>query len=607
MPSNRPIRIASCSGSASDRRHGMYSLASNYQNDPVEVIMGDWMSEANMTSRAWTKTFNDGDSYEPTFLESLVPSLLLIAKHKIKVITNAGATDTQKLYHVVGDLVRKQSLDLKVCWVSGDEVLSQVLELQQSGESSFKNVYTGEALQDWKFKPIYAQAYLGGMGISTALQHGADIVICGRVSDASPVIGAAHWWHSWNRSDLKFLANAFVAGHLIECSTYITGGNFTGFRSFEKSGWEDIGFPIAEISKTGEVIITKQKNTGGLVSRDTCTSQLLYEIQGPWYFNSDVTAILDGIWFEELDKDRVALHGVKGDLPPSTTKVGITADGGYQAEFHWFLVGLNIEDKARMIETQIRKILAPQSKDFTLLHFQTYGSAAENPINQPSATVDLRIFVQARKEASLSPQNFLRPCLDVIMQAYPGATPHLDFRQGFPKQVFEYYVTLLPQSAVDHKVHLHTGEVIRIPPPPKSKTWPHTQPSTPTTQFPILLDSFGPTETAPLGTLVHARSGDKGSDANVGFWVRSDEEFEWLRTLLSVDTIKKLLADEYNGKEIDRFELPKARAVHFLLHDHLDRGVSCTSSYDFLGKNVAEFLRARHVEIPVKFLYQPKL
>ena len=144
---------------------------------------------------------------------------------------------------------------------------------------------------------------------------------------------------------LNELANAFVTGHLIECSNYVCGGNFTGFKSLEWKGWHDIGYPIAEISKNGQCIITKNKGSGGEVSTQTCTSQLLYEIQGPWYFNSDVTAILDDLWFEQIGTDRVALRGVKGALPPATTKIGITAKGGYQAEVHWFLCGLDIHDK----------------------------------------------------------------------------------------------------------------------------------------------------------------------------------------------------------------------------------------------------------------------
>lgn len=269
-----------------------------------------------------------GDSYEPTFVEALEPALQDIAKYKIKVAVNAGASDTKLLAKVVTDMVKSQDLHLNVAYVSGDEVFPAVQRALKEQKSKFTNVCTGETLSDWKFEPIYAQAYLGGLGIAAALQEGADIVVCGRVSDASPCIGAAFWWHSWTRDMLYELANAFVTGHLIECSNYVCGGNFTGFKSLEWKGWHDIGYPIAEIHKNGQCIITKNKGSGGEVSTQTCTSQLLYEIQGPWYFNSDVTAILDELYFEQIGTDRVALRGVKAGLPPSTTKIGITAKGG---------------------------------------------------------------------------------------------------------------------------------------------------------------------------------------------------------------------------------------------------------------------------------------
>jgi hypothetical protein len=542
------------------------------------------------------------DAYEPTFLEALEPALPYIAKYRIKVAVNAGASDTQKLHAVVEGMVKAKGLKLSVAWISGDEVLPKLLEARKRGESLFENICTGEKLDDWKFEPIYAQAYLGGLGIAKAFEKGADIVVCGRVSDASPVIGAAYWWHNWRRSNLDKLANAFVAGHLSECSSYSTGGNYTGFKDLECLGWTNIGYPIVEISQSGDVVVTKNKGSGGEVSVNTLTSQFLYEIQGPWYFNSDVTAVLDDISFEQLSMNRVALRGIRGALPPPTTKVGITAKPLYQAEMHWFITGLDVPSKVRMIEQQIRAQMTPHMHNFSRLDFQTIGTCAENPTNQNAATVDFRVIAQARKAEDLAPTKFVRPCIDPIMCAYPGATPHLDLRQAFPKEVFEYYVTLLPQSAIEHKVHWASDEAINIPPPSETKTYPKYQPTQDQTSNPFPLSSFGATIRSPLGTIVHARSGDKGSDCNVGFWVRYQDEYAWLQNLLSVDTMKYLLADEYKGGRIERCEFGGLRAVHFLLKDHLDRGVSCTTNVDFLGKNCAEYLRSRWVDVPLKFL-----
>jgi hypothetical protein len=501
------------------------------------------------------KTDNAGDAYEPTFLESLGPALNDIAKYGIKVAVNAGASDTQLLHKVVTDMVKSKGLELKVAWISGDEVFPAVQRAIKEGKNTFENISTGAPLADWEHEPLYAQAYLGGIGIAAALANGADIVVCGRVSDASPVIGAACWWHGWERDQLDELANAFVAGHLIECSNYVCGGNFSGFKSLESKGWHDIGYPIAEISRSGQVVITKNVGSGGEVSTQTCTSQFLYEIQGPWYYNSDVTAVLDQVFFEQIGTDRVAVRNVKGTPPPPTTKVGLTAKGGYQAESHWFLCGLDIEEKARMLETQIRYLLKPHSDKFSKLEFTINGTAGTDARNQNAATVDFRIFVQAAKESDIAPTKFLRNTIDNIMEGYPGATIHMDLRQGFPKPIYEYYVTLLPQADVEHKVHLWDGRILDISPPTQTKTYPAQQPSEPAAQN-LKATRFGKTVKGPLGWIVHARSGDKGSNANVGFWVRHRDEWEWLRSLLSVETIQALLADEYKtGKKIVSFPI----------------------------------------------------
>jgi hypothetical protein len=413
------------SGSTSDRRHAFKSFAQNYPSDPVDVIIGDWMSEANMSTLAGKKADGLGAASEPTFLEALQPALDLVAQHRIKVAVNAGGSDTELLFDEVVKMIGCAKLSLKVAWIEGDDFLDVVRQKMELGDERFENMCTGESLKNWPFEPIAAQAYLGGLGIAEAFRNGADIVICGRASDASPVIGAAYWWHEWTRNHLEEMANAFVAGHMIECSNYVCGGNFSGFK--ELHSLRGIGYLIAEIGKTDETIITKQKGTGGTVSEDTCKAQLLYEIQGPWYFNSDVTAILGEIGFEQLSADRVMIRGVKFGPPPPTTKVGIAAKGGFQAEMHPFLVGRDIEAKAQILEEQIRLALGNSSK-FQVLSFSLNGSAAENPSDQNSATVDFRVFAQARELETLLPNRFLRPVMDLIMCTYPGCTFHLNFR-----------------------------------------------------------------------------------------------------------------------------------------------------------------------------------
>lgn len=215
-----------------------------------------------------------------------------------------------------------------------------------------------------------------------------------------------------------------------------------------------------------------------------------------------------------------------------------------------------------MLESQVRHRL--DTSKYHTLKFRKNGSCPSNPSNQDSATVDLRIFVQSNEESAVSTANFLRPCTDVIMQSYPGATFAVDARQATPKAYYEYFVAILPQIAAKHVCHVPSkGLHIAIDPPVDTEDFLFDQPSYETTE-PISLANLGPTTRGPLGYIVHARSGDKGSDCNVGFFVRHADEWDWLRSLLTVDKIKELLEEDYEGNDIFRFELPEIWGKSFL-------------------------------------------
>tara|TARA_R110002003_G_scaffold58_15_gene5219 strand:+ start:851 stop:1633 length:783 start_codon:yes stop_codon:yes gene_type:complete len=240
--------------------------------------------------------------------------------------------------------------------------------------------------------------------------------------------------------------------------------------------------------------------------------------------------------------------------PPPTTKVGLTAKGGFQAEAHYFLCGLDLEEKAAMLERQVR--VALDESKFHCLKFRLNGRCRDNPYTQDSATVDLRIFAQSKDESALSTENFFRPVTNTIMQSYPGATFGVDARQAQPKPYFEYWVALLPQSSVKHVCYLPWKSLeVPIASPTDTQDFLYEQ-ETYETSKPIDLSSLTPTTRGPLGHIVHARSGDKGSDCNVGFFVRNADEWDWLRSILTVEKVRELLGGDDSGKPIFRFELP---------------------------------------------------
>jgi hypothetical protein len=274
-----------------------------------------------------------------------------------------------------------------------------------------------------------------------------------------------------------------------------------------------------------------------------------------------------------------------------------------------YLCGLNIEEKCKWTEEQIRYELGEEIlKKFTCLKFMQNGSSVVDARNQDVATVDFRIFAQSKDRELLrmrNPDGFFRRSMVTFLMSCPGASLGNDMRQAEGKPYYEYHPALLPQSAIPQRVHLlfdAPQKIIDIPLAPEFHTYDRQQPSYETTN-PVALDTWGPTVRMPLGTIALGRSGDKCSDCNVGFFVRHDDEYEWLRSVLTVAKIRELLGpEEDKGKPIDRFEMPNIKAVHFLLHDHLDRGYDACSTYDTLGKNCLEYLRAKTLEIPKKFI-----
>lgn len=375
------------------------------------------------------------------------------------------------------------------------------------------------------------------------------------------------WWHGWDRQkDFDQIAGSLICGHLVECAAYVTGGYYSGFKNLMDK-CENLGFPIAELNADGSCVITKEENgTGGEASVGTVSSQLLYEIQGPLYYGSDVTAELEGIKMEQIGKNRVLVSGVKGRPPPTTTKVGLTAVGGYQAEFHIYICGLDLEAKAEWIERQIRYSAGDSAKELSCFKFSLNGYCPDNPRNQDNATCDLRVFVQTKNKklvdkSTLDVPGFNRWCMDNGLQGCPGWTLGNDQRQSEGKIYYEYYVTLLAQSEVQHRVVLpwENNKVLDIAPCENTVDYPRDQPSY-ETKGAVDLDSFGPTTRGPMGWVVGGRSGDKASDANVGFYVRHDDEWDWLRSVLTIDKVKELLEDEYVGGKIERFEIPGIRA-----------------------------------------------
>jgi hypothetical protein len=338
---NAKVIIANCSGFFGDRLSAAREIV---QGGPIDFLTGDYLAELTMAILFRTKMKDPNGGYVSTFLKQMEQVMGECLDKKIRVVANAGGLNPKGLAAELARIAETLGLHPKIAYIEGDDLMGRLGELQAMGED-FIHMDKGITLKDSQAMTISANAYLGCWGIVKALDEGADIVVGGRLADASLVVGPAAWWHGWKQDDWDKLAGATTAGHIIECGAQATGGNYSFID--EVPSFRKVGFPIAEISENGSFVITKHPGTGGLVSVDTVKAQLLYEITDPRYLTPDLVARFDTIRISQEGKDRVLVEGVKGEPPTPTAKVCINTLGSYRNSMTVILTGLDIEKKAR--------------------------------------------------------------------------------------------------------------------------------------------------------------------------------------------------------------------------------------------------------------------
>ncbi|TGJ79634.1 hypothetical protein E0Z10_g9132 [Xylaria hypoxylon] len=619
-PARRPVRIANCSGAVSDSGDFMLAQATA---GPIDVITGDYLAEANLAQHAEAYAKGEHPGYASTAYDGLKKSLEIINEKRIKVVINGGGLNPKGLAEVIHKTASEKGYNLKIAYVEGDNLLPFIHDIVKpdsqgrlphfdSDNNQVKLAKdTDNFLQDPNKKIVAANAYLGCRAIRLGLEKGADIIICGRVADASPVMGAAQWWHGWKDDDFDKLAGALIAGHLIECSTYGTGANFAGFDQYSIQELLHLGCPIAEITETGQCIITKHKAMNGFVTEEVVKCQLLYELQGNIYLNSDVKADLTNVAVRQIGPNRVYVSGAKGYPPPPTTKLAVFYRGGWQGEFTVNATGYATKHKYDFHEAQLRTQLDEWGvmKDIDLLEFQRIGVPQENPRSQLEATTSLRLIIQTQHRETI--RRFHQAIWHNFMQHFPGLSCSLDARlSSVPVPFLGYFPALVAQSQIQESINIigHEGEVedsVVVGPPHITEKLAPRENYDPVSSR--ALSSFGPSKTIPFGDIILARSGDKGANVNIGFTPRKTydnaEVWEWLRSFLTKDRLKELMGDDWQDWfYVERVEFAKIRAVHFVVYGALGRGVSSSARLDSLGKGFAEWLRAVHVPVPVKFL-----
>ncbi|MCP4757613.1 MAG: DUF1446 domain-containing protein [Proteobacteria bacterium] len=578
------IRIANCSGFYGDRLSAAREMV---EGGPIDFLTGDYLAELTMAI-LYNQRLQRGEQtgYVGTFLKQVQEVVTPCMERGIKIVSNAGGLNPKSMAEQVEAIVAQAGSKAKVAYIDGDDLIPRMEELQNAGEA-FRNLDKKNTLADSGLKPVSANAYFGAWGIKEALDQGADIVICPRVTDASVVMGPAAWKFGWKRDDFDALAGALAAGHIIECGAQATGGNYSFFQ--EVPSYRNVGFPLAEIEADGSFTITKHPGTGGLVSVGTVTAQLLYEISSPAYLNPDVVGHFDTMKIEQAGEDRVHVSGCRGSSPTATHKVCINVQGGYRNGMELLLAGLDIEEKAEIFLDALFDNLGGKEQ-YDDVSIQLIRSDKEDPKTNEEAYASLRIMVKS-KDPNKVGRLWNAKATELGLANFPGMSGRPVGAQGAP--FISYWPALVDSKHLKESVYFG-GTVTDVAPTSQLGLEDVQYQGTPAT---IPEAPAGETVRMPLGRLFGTRSGDKGGNANLGIWAKTEAAHAFLHRFLTVEKLKELLPDTAQY-EIERFELPNLKALNFYIHGILQDGVSSSTRVDGQAKSLGEYLRSKYIEIP---------
>ncbi|MEU5261617.1 acyclic terpene utilization AtuA family protein [Amycolatopsis sp. NPDC021455] len=558
----QPYRIANASGFYGDRYSAVREMLTG---GPLDVLTGDYLAELTMLILGRDRMKDPTRGYAKTFLRQMEENLGLAREKGVKIVANAGGLNPAGLAEALRELAHRLGLDVKIAHVEGDDLVARAEELGLG-------------------KPLTANAYLGAWGIAECLNAGADVVVTGRVTDASVIVGPAAAHYGWARDDFDALAGAVAAGHVIECGAQATGGNYAFFTEHSLGV---PGFPIAEIEADGSSVITKHPGTGGVVNVGTVTAQLLYEITGARYAGPDVTTRFDTLSLTQDGPDRVRISGVRGEAPPPTLKVALNTLGGFRNETTFVLTGLDIEAKAALVREQLEasmKDRPPADVRWTLARTDHPDAGTEQ-----TASALLHVAVKDA-DPQIAGRAFTGAAVELALASYPGFHVTAPPSDASPYGV--YTAAYVDAGQVPHVAVLPDG--MRVDIAPSLSTQDLSEVDEPALPEPL---DHGPVRRVPLGTIAGARSGDKGGNANLGVWVRSEAAWRWLVHRLTVAEFK-LLLPETAGLPVTRYLLPNLWAMNFVVEGILGEGVASQARFDPQAKALGEWLRSREIDVP---------
>ena len=589
---SRPVRVGCHSGFWGDTETAAAQLV---RHGDVNYLVSDYLAEVTMSIMAAQKARNPQAGYAIDFVTVVMAPLAReIAEKKIKVVTNAGGVNPQACRDAVLKACEAAGVNLKVAVVLGDDILSRADEFRAAG---IREMDTGAELPA---RIASMNAYLGGFPIARALAEGADVVITGRCVDSAVTLGALIHAFGWIPEDLDRLAAGTLCGHIIECGAQCNGGNFTDWRLVPD--YDNMGFPVAEVSSDGSFVLSKPANTGGLISVATVAEQMLYEIGDPRaYIVPDVVCDFTEARYEQVGKNLVRVSGARGRPPTDTYKVSTTFPDGFKLASIFMLGGREAAAKGRhsaeSIVKKTRRLFKDKGMaDFRDVSIEVIGAEATyGPHSRAEDSREVVVKIAAKHDQKEALSLLGREIAPMSTGGVVGMTGSFGAGRVSPSPVIRMFSCLVPKNQVPvtvdiggHRIAMQEG----------ARSGGFDAKSLPV-EAPPVKPPAGAADTVPLVALAYGRSGDKGDNANIGIFARKPEYQPILDAEVTEAAVARYFAHRINGK-VSRWRLPGINGFNFLLRQALGGGGMASLKADPLAKAFAQMLLDMPVKVPAE-------
>ncbi len=593
---NKSIKIGGASGFWGD---SVIATPQLLNGNKLDFIVYDYLAEITMSIMARARAKDSTKGYAVDFVSSVLKlNLKQIAKQKIKILSNAGGVNPAACAEAIRELVKELNLDLNVSVVLGDDLIDKK---EQFSKLHIKEMYSNDLFpKEEKIASI--NAYLGAFPIAKALSEGADIVITGRSVDSAVTLGACIYAFGWNENDYDKLAAGSLAGHIIECGTQSTGGNFTDWELVSKD-LHKIGYPIVEVSDNGSFICTKSKDTAGMVSFGTVAEQMLYEIGDPQaYILPDVICDFSSVVIEEIAKDTVKVLGARGYPAPNQYKVCATYSDGFRAGHVCSFVGIDAAKKARTFGEAIfersKMIMRMMNiADFDETSIEIIGDNSQ--YSNKSSNVNNREVVLkfASKHQDIRAVGImLKESVGLGLATPPGLSGFVGGRPK-PSPIVRLFSFLIDKDQI--KVTIDNGTSQYEMKSSSSKEFNLNSIKKPSA--PNFEDATDKLTDVPLIRVAYGRSGDKGNKANIGIIARDPKFYPAICNFLDEKVVKDCFSNFLEGS-VERYFLPGSNSINFILNDVLGGGGPASLRNDPQGKAYAQILLDQTIPIPAKLI-----